>query len=987
MSLAVAPPPTLDQKQAEALDAVLGRRRSGSRSSILQMATGLGKTRVAGNYTRHARREWGGRTLFLCDSRELVNQTAAEFKDAGIPFAVEMGPYRAAAALRVADPWAVIGSKDSLYAERIVAFRPDCFSEVVVDECFPRGTLIDGRPIQTIKKGDWVRSFNHLTHQLELRRVVGFMSRKCRLLVRVHLSDGSSVVCTPNHPFFAWRIGHESAPGYRPAKYLTFMDRLYRMAGDDPQFASEEMEDEGQVDPAVSGGLRRVREAVPLALSGDAVPADLFSGVQGRPAGEEAEGGGRPVRDVRGVGDVRGAGRPGDGASGPGLLLGVVQGRRPQREDGEAPIPYRPDGMLGAHEGQEPDARPCDQSEDDRVAPQDGLEAEGPGRQWPVDGSAGPTGGSPGMADGGRGQDRMPPEGWERMPHLLQARHRECEPQGWGRGGRGDTPDGGREGEGCQEGRLSRHPWVAGVEVLQPGGDGEFERLCPDGLVYNLEVEVNNNYFVHGLLVHNCHVSLAPTWKEVLAYFAPARHILALTATPYRFDGQPLYDAPGAPYEGIAYRYRLPEAVANGHLAEVHSVTRHAGVNLKDVRVSRTTKDFSRGALEDRISRNVEPLVNVVRREIEDLGLKKVLLFSPDVSSALAFAEAFRKVGVPAKGVHGGSKAHPMSDPTRDRIIREHKEGAFPVLCSCDLLTTGYNDPWIEAVVMCRPTKSYGLAMQMAGRCTRRPPGKDHCYVIGFAWEGAEGVVSSVDFFLEDEPDPKVRIIAKRLQGLNRGIPDRELVERAREIAALDAQREAEEEDRRRLRLQVRKKEVHCKRIEFTPYTAGQIVGIAPVVRELDSGAFEPMAESQREFLRGRGMSDLTGLDRAGAETVIRRILDNDFRRLAGPDQVTELIRAGHSPEVARRMELAKAEDELRRVRQRVEAEAAARAAKQAGDTSKSAAIHHAKPVSPKMRTWLARRGYPPERIDRMGQGEAVRIFLDVTGKGRRARA
>jgi superfamily II DNA or RNA helicase len=618
MSLAVPPPPTLDQVQAEALDAVLDRRRSGSRSSILQMATGLGKTRVAGNYTRHARREWGGRTLFLCDSRELVNQTAAEFKDAGIPFAVEMGPYRAAAALRVADPWAVIGSKDSLYAERIAAFRPDCFSEVVVDEG---------------------------------------------------------------------------------------------------------------------------------------------------------------------------------------------------------------------------------------------------------------------------------------------------------------------------------------------------------------------------------HLSLAPTWKEVLAYFAPARHVLVLTATPYRFDGQPLYDAPGAPYEGIAYRYRLPEAVTNGHLAEVHSVTRHAGVNLKDVRVSRRTKDFSRGALEDRISRNVEPLVNVVRREIEDLGLKKVLLFSPDVPSALAFAEAFRKVGVPAKGVHGGSKAHPMSDPTRDRIIREHKEGAFPVLCSCDLLTTGYNDPWIEAVVMCRPTKSYGLAMQMAGRCTRRPPGKDHCYVIGFAWEGAEGVVSSVDFFLEDEPDPKVRIIAKRLQGLNRGIPDRELVERAREIAALDAQREAEEEDRRRLRLQVRKKEVHCKRIEFTPFTAGQIVGIAPVVRELGSGAFEPMAESQREFLRSRGMSNLTGLDRAGAEAVIRKILDSDFRRLAGPDQVTELIRAGHSPEVARRMELAKAEDELRRVRQRVEAEAAARAAKQAGNTSKSAAIHHAKPVSPKMRIWLARRGYPPERIDRMGQGEAVRIFLDVTGKGRRARA
>jgi superfamily II DNA or RNA helicase len=602
--------PTLDQVQAEAIEAILARRRSGCRSSILQMATGLGKTRVAGNYIRHARREWGGRTLFLCDSRELVNQTAAEFKDAGIPFAVEMGPYRAAAALRVADPWAVIGSKDSLYAERIAAFRPDCFSEIVVDEG---------------------------------------------------------------------------------------------------------------------------------------------------------------------------------------------------------------------------------------------------------------------------------------------------------------------------------------------------------------------------------HLSLAPTWKEVLAYFSPAQHVLVLTATPYRFDGQPLYGAPGAPYDGIAYKYRLPEAVANGHLAEVHSVTRHAGVNLKDVRVSRRTKDFSRGALEDRISRNIEPLVNVVRREIEDLGLKKALLFSPDVPSALAFAEAFRKVGVPAKGVHGGSKAHPMSDPTRDRIIREHKEGAFPVLCSCDLLKTGYNDPWIEAVVMCRPTRSYGLAMQMAGRCTRRPPGKDRCYVIGFAWEGAEGVVSSVDFFLEDEPDPKVRMVARRLQGLNKGIPDRELVERAREIAALDAQREAEEEDRRRLRLQVRKKEVHCKRIEFTPFTAGQIVGIAPVVRELGSGAFEPMAESQREFLRGRGMSDLTGLDRAGAEAVIRKILDSDFHKLAEPDQVRRLIEIGHSPETARRMADAKAEDELRRAGHRAEDEAAVIAAEQARAGQDEAAAE--------AKRWLLGRGYRREFVEGMGGAEASDLVLRLTRQTMPARA
>jgi superfamily II DNA or RNA helicase len=614
MSLAVAPPPTLDQVQAEAIEAILARRRSGCRSSILQMATGTGKSFTAAKLIRRGREEWGGRFLYLVHRLELMEQMAKEFKDAGVPFAVEMGEYRAAASLRVADPWAVIASKDSLHEERLRSYHPDDFTDIIADEG---------------------------------------------------------------------------------------------------------------------------------------------------------------------------------------------------------------------------------------------------------------------------------------------------------------------------------------------------------------------------------HLSLAPTWERPLAYFSGARHILIQTATPFRFDGRPLYGVPGAPYEGIAFKYTLPQAIANGHLAEIVSVVRHAGIDLKDVRRSRKTGDFSRGALEDRISRHIGPLANLIAEEIERLGIRRAILFSPDVPSTHDFSQALRKVGVSAKPVHGNSKRWPMSTARRRLTLQEHQSGVFNTMPSCDLVTTGYNDPWIEAVIMCRPTLSLGLFSQMLGRATRRPDGKDRCYVIGFAWEGAKGVVSTVDLFLEDEPDPKVRAVARRLQGLNKGIPDRELVERAREIAALDAQREAEE----KLRLSVKKKKVHCKRIEFTPYTAGQIIGIAPVVRELSSGAFEPMAESQREFLRGRGMSDLTGLDRAGAETVIRRILDNDFRRLAGPDQVTELIRAGHSPEVARRMELAKAEDELRRVRQRVEAEAAARTAKQAGNTSKSAAIHHAKPVSPKMRTWLARRGYPPERIDRMGQGEAVRIFLDVTGKGRRARA
>jgi Rad3-related DNA helicase len=47
--------------------------------------------------------------------------------------------------------------------------------------------------------------------------------------------------------------------------------------------------------------------------------------------------------------------------------------------------------------------------------------------------------------------------------------------------------------------------WVDGVEVLEPSCDGTFGGVCPDGLVYNLEVEGTHTYTVEGLVVHNCH--------------------------------------------------------------------------------------------------------------------------------------------------------------------------------------------------------------------------------------------------------------------------------------------------------------------------------------------------------------------------------------------------------------------------------------------------------------------------------------------------
>src|SRR5208282_4872241 len=66
-------------------------------------------------------------------------------------------------------------------------------------ECFVAGTLIDGRPIESIRPGQMVRSFDPETDQVELKHVVRSVQSQPSALVRVCLEDGKMLVCTRNH--------------------------------------------------------------------------------------------------------------------------------------------------------------------------------------------------------------------------------------------------------------------------------------------------------------------------------------------------------------------------------------------------------------------------------------------------------------------------------------------------------------------------------------------------------------------------------------------------------------------------------------------------------------------------------------------------------------------------------------------------------------------------------------------------------------------
>ena len=97
------------------------------------------------------------------------------------------------------------------------------FGTVVVDECFPAGTLVDGRPIETIKVGDTVTAFDDRNEEFVKARVVRtFKNPAPYWLVRLDVGGGKEIVSTPNHPFWTgWLSGWKDACDLRVDDFLT----------------------------------------------------------------------------------------------------------------------------------------------------------------------------------------------------------------------------------------------------------------------------------------------------------------------------------------------------------------------------------------------------------------------------------------------------------------------------------------------------------------------------------------------------------------------------------------------------------------------------------------------------------------------------------------------------------------------------------------------------------------------------------------------
>lgn len=84
----------------------------------------------------------------------------------------------------------------------------ESFNFIICEECFVKGTPVltstGYKPIEEIKAGEYVYSYNHEKHNIELKKVLRGFSQPLynRKVVTITTESGKTIVCTDNHKIF-----------------------------------------------------------------------------------------------------------------------------------------------------------------------------------------------------------------------------------------------------------------------------------------------------------------------------------------------------------------------------------------------------------------------------------------------------------------------------------------------------------------------------------------------------------------------------------------------------------------------------------------------------------------------------------------------------------------------------------------------------------------------------------------------------------------
>jgi ATP-dependent helicase IRC3 len=222
------------------------------------------------------------------------------------------------------------------------------------------------------------------------------------------------------------------------------------------------------------------------------------------------------------------------------------------------------------------------------------------------------------------------------------------------------------------------------------------------------------------IIVDEAHHAAAESYRRVLEYFTPTL-LLGVTATPQRGDSVRLTDV----FQEIVYYKNILDLIQEGYLCRLVGYRIKTDTDISEVET--LNGDFHASQLEDTIN-NPGRNALVVKSYMDIVKDKKALVFAAGVQHAKDLAASFRSSQISVRVVLGDTP-----EDERSKIFSDFRSGRLKVIVNVGVLTEGFDEPTVEAIILARPTRSPLLYTQIVGRGTRLSAGKPNCVIVDIA--------------------------------------------------------------------------------------------------------------------------------------------------------------------------------------------------------------------------------------------------------------
>jgi superfamily II DNA or RNA helicase len=238
------------------------------------------------------------------------------------------------------------------------------------------------------------------------------------------------------------------------------------------------------------------------------------------------------------------------------------------------------------------------------------------------------------------------------------------------------------------------------------------------------------------------------SFRKLFKYFEHC-FLLGVTATPLSSNFKlPMKDN----YRELIVGDSINSLVEKGFLAKAVTHTYDVGLSgltvgmTGDYTVKSSEKVYTNLAMQDKLLRAYQ----------DTSEGKKTLIFNNGIRTSLEVLDTFRRAGYEIKHLDNTNTKQERRD-----ILKWFRNKPNAILTSVSILTTGFDEPTVDSIILNRATKSLTLYYQMIGRGSRVTDNKSEFQIIDLGnnvarfglWNEPvnwQMVFNSPDFFVEN---------------------------------------------------------------------------------------------------------------------------------------------------------------------------------------------------------------------------------------------